>query len=153
MAPLISVPVHISWDFSFHNFNEVSGLYRGLQIRNTFSFIEYTSVSKVLGVETRACFLQNRHFLLFGHCGDPWQNDHRRAAQVGQVCFLKSLIWEHLSLVLGAWALPALLPACAFSPCSLSCSSSVGVQDQGAAAGMDSAGPGHSDQHLHQPHL
>lgn len=116
MPPLISVPVHISWDFSFHNFNEVSVLYRGLQVRNTFSFSEYMNISKVLGVETRVCFLENRRFPLFGHCGDPWQNDHHRAAQVGQVCFLKSLIWEHLSLMLGAWALPALLPAVCFPP-------------------------------------
>ena len=53
MAPLTSVKVHTSRDFSFHGFNEVSVLYSRLQIRNTSSSTEYMNVSKVPDVETQ----------------------------------------------------------------------------------------------------
>lgn len=147
---MTSVPVHISWDFSFHDFNEVSVLYSGLQIRNTFSFLEYMKVSKVPDVETQVCCLQNRCFPIWPLQWPPTERPLQDCMDIVVLLSQDSLTWEYLSLMLGAWVLPALLPAYAFFPCSLRCSSSVGVRDQRTPAGTYSTGPGHTDPHLQQ---
>lgn len=110
MGPLTSVPVHTSWDLSFHAFNEVSVLYSGLQIRNTFGFIEYMSVSKVPDaitqvccvfkvpdVTTQVCCLQNRCFSYLATV----MTTARRTTAVVVLLSHSSLTWECLSLLLG----------------------------------------------------
>lgn len=135
MAPPTSVTVHISWDFSFPDFNEVSVLYSGLQIRNIFSFIEYMSVSKVPDVETRVSCPQTD----VSPClATAVTTDRKTTAGLhGHHSFAFSrLTYVRVSKPhIRRLGVACLAPCICISPRSLRCSSSVGVQDQDTRTG------------------